>query len=152
MLAKAPSLRAISTPERGWIREVREALGMTAKQLGGRLGISQSAVVQMEKAEIEGTIALRTLRRVAEALECDLKYVFLPKRSFEGVVLSRAQLVAADLARRVNDSMALEAQATDSESVTQQTAELAHDIVRRLDHSLWNPLSEAEVPRRGNAA
>jgi predicted DNA-binding mobile mystery protein A len=152
MLRRAAALRRISTPERGWIREVRLALGMTAAQLGKRLGVSQAAVAQMERAEAAGTISIRALRRAAEALECDFKYVFLPKQSLEQSVRTRAQVLAADIARRVNDSMALEAQATDAESVKQQTSELAEELIRRLDHDLWNPPSEADLPGRGNAA
>jgi predicted DNA-binding mobile mystery protein A len=152
LLEEAASLRRITPPDRGWIREVRLALGMTSSQLGKRLGVSQAAVAQMEKSEVEGTISLRTLGRAAAALECDLKYIFLPKESLERVVRVRARLLAANLARRVNDSMALEAQATDADSVSQQISQLTEELVQGLDHSLWNPLNEADEPGRGNAA
>ena len=151
-LRRARVLRSLSAPERGWIREVRSALGMTTRQLGRRLGISQSAVVQMEKAEEEGTISLNALRRAAAALDCSVAYVLLPKQSLEATVRARAQALAAQMVRRVDDSMALEAQAVGKEFVARRAEELAEELIRRLDRGLWNQLDETDVPGRGNAA
>jgi len=63
--AMEPSVRQ-SKPVRGWIRAIREALGMTAEQLGKRLGVKQPSVVALEQSEEKGSIELATLRRVAE--------------------------------------------------------------------------------------
>ena len=52
-------------PQKGWIRAVRDALGMTAAQLGARMGVSQPTVKKLEVSETEDTIRLATLRRVA---------------------------------------------------------------------------------------
>ena len=35
-------------PPRGWIKAVREALGMTSAQLGRRISVSQPQVLKME--------------------------------------------------------------------------------------------------------
>ena len=43
-------------PPRGWLKAIREALGMTTTQLGQRLGVSQSRVVAIEQAESKGSI------------------------------------------------------------------------------------------------
>src|ERR1700681_3625620 len=72
-----------SAPVRGWIKAVREALGMTTAQLAKRLGIKQPTVVALEQSEAKGSIELATLRRVAEALDCALVYVFVPKKPLE---------------------------------------------------------------------
>ncbi len=83
-----------SRPVRGWIRAIREALGMTAEQLGKRLGVKQPSVVAFEQSEEKGTIELATLRRVAEALDCRLVYALVPNKPLEQTVRDRARLFA----------------------------------------------------------
>ena len=54
-------------PVRGWIKALREALGMSTAQLAKRLGIRQPSLVSLEQSEAKGTIELATLRRVTSA-------------------------------------------------------------------------------------
>jgi predicted DNA-binding mobile mystery protein A len=65
-------------PTGGWLWPVREALGMTTRQLGRRVGVSKTSVTAAERAEREGTITLATLRRYAEGLDCQLVYSLVP--------------------------------------------------------------------------
>jgi len=146
------ALASLSAPQKGWIREVRSALGMTTRQLGRRLGVSQSAAVQMEKAEEDGTISLNALRRAAAAMDCTVAYVLLPKQSLEATVRARAQALAAQMARRVDDSMALEAQAVGKEFQAERVQELTEELIRRLDRGIWNQLDETDQPGRGHSA
>src|SRR6266403_836753 len=67
-------------PLRGWIKAIREALGMSTLQLAKRLKIKQPSVVALEQSEAKGTIELATLRRVAEALDCTLVYALVPNK------------------------------------------------------------------------
>ena len=86
-------------PEHGWIREIRVALGMTSRQLAHRMGESQSAVSQLEQSEVSDRARLETLRRAADALDCNLVYTLVPKTSLEGTLITRARVLAArDLA------------------------------------------------------
>ena len=64
-LQPAENFRA---PPKGWVRALRDALGMTGAQLGSRMGIRPQTVETIEKSEASGTIQLGTLRRAAEAL------------------------------------------------------------------------------------
>jgi len=66
-------------PASGWIASVREALGITLGQIGKRMGSSRQAVQQLEKAEASDRITLGTLRRAAEAMDCELVYALVPK-------------------------------------------------------------------------
>src|SRR4051794_24673568 len=77
-------------PPRGWIRAVREAVGMTAKQLAHKLGVSQPRVIAMENAEQRGAITLNSLNRVAEAFDCTLVYALVPNRTLDAFVRERA--------------------------------------------------------------
>lgn len=97
-------------PARGWIRAIRDAFGMTAEQLGGRLGVSQPTVQKLERSEQEGTIQLSSLRRVAEALNCELVYTFVPREPLERTYETAAREVARRELAAISHSMALEDQ------------------------------------------
>src|SRR5258707_5545247 len=81
-------------PVRGWMKAVREALGMSTAQLAKRLRIKQPSIIALEKSEAKGTIELATLRRMAEALECNLVYALVPKKPLKAMVRSRARALA----------------------------------------------------------
>ena len=97
-------------PVRGWVKAIREALGMSTAQLAKRLGIKQPSVVAIEQSEARGTIELATLRRVAEALDCTLVYVLLPNKPLEQTIRDRARMFTRRLLDPVEHSMMLEDQ------------------------------------------
>ena len=97
-------------PVKGWIRAIREALGMTAEQLASRLGIKQPTLHRLEQSEVQGSIELATLRRVAAALDCTLVYAFVPKQSLEETVRARARNFIRRRRAPVEHSMLLEDQ------------------------------------------
>src|SRR5271165_3015750 len=99
-----------TAPARGWIKAVREALGMTTAQLARRLGIRQPSVIALEQSESKGTIELATLRRAAEALDCTLVYALVPNRPLEVIVGDRARALARRRREPVEHSMLLEDQ------------------------------------------
>src|SRR5271163_3346404 len=99
-----------TSPTRGWIKAVREALGMTTAQLAKRLGIRQPSLVALEQSEAKGTIELATLRRVAEALDCTLVYALVPNKPLETTLRDRARSFARRRRAPVEHSMLLEDQ------------------------------------------
>src|SRR5271169_3043122 len=99
-----------TSPVRGWIKAIREALGMSTAQLAKRLGVKQPSVVAIEQSEAKGTIELATLRRVAEALDCTLVYALVPKKPLEAIVRDRARTFARRRRGPVEHSMLLEDQ------------------------------------------
>jgi predicted DNA-binding mobile mystery protein A len=126
-------VRNYQAPVRGWIRAIREALGMTAEQLAKRLGVKQPSVVAMEQSEVKGSIEFATLRRVAEALDCTLVYAFVPNKPLEGTVRERARAFARKRRGPVEHSMLLEDQ-----KVTAKDAEARLDeIVRETNPRLF---------------
>jgi predicted DNA-binding mobile mystery protein A len=89
------AVRALADrPDQGRMREMRDALGMTTRQLALRMGVSQSAVSQLERSEIADGIRLESLRRAAEALECDLVYALVPRTTLERTMRDRARVLA----------------------------------------------------------
>jgi predicted DNA-binding mobile mystery protein A len=121
----------------GWIRSIRQSLGMTAEQLAKRVGVSQPRVVALEKAEPTGAVELKTLQRYAEALNCHLVYAFVPNEPLEQVVRKRALAVAGERLARVEHSMRLENQGTPPEAQDERLKEAADYLVRHADGSLW---------------
>ena len=97
-------------PVRGWIKAIREALGMTTAQLAQRLKVKQPSIVAIEQSEAKGTIELQTLRRVAEALDCTLVYALVPNRPLEETVRDRARFFLRRRREPVEHSMRLEDQ------------------------------------------
>ena len=84
-------------PQRGWIREIRDALGMSSTDLAARLGISQSTVSELEHSEVHDSIKLGSLRRVADALDCDLFYFLAPRSTLDDAVRTQARRQAERL-------------------------------------------------------
>ena len=97
-------------PNAGWIRAIREALGMTAEDLAARMGVTQSTLTRIERSERTGRIQLDTLERAADALDCELVYALVPRQSLEQTATARAQELARERLRRVQHTMALEDQ------------------------------------------
>jgi predicted DNA-binding mobile mystery protein A len=104
--------RDIPRPSKGWIRAIRQALGVSAGELAGRLGTSRQLPLQLEKSEAEDRITLKSLRTVANALDCDLVYALIPRaESMQGLIENRARSEAKKHVLGVEHSMALENQA-----------------------------------------
>ena len=127
-------LRELARPPRGWIRAVREALGMSAAALAGRLGITAGAVIRLEQSEAADRARLETLRRAADALGCDLVYLLVPRRPLSAVVRDRARELANAQIAAVEQTMRLEDQATG------QASPLEDELTDRLLKSgrLWS--------------
>jgi predicted DNA-binding mobile mystery protein A len=125
----------LATPPDGWIRAVRQALGMSIADLARRLDVTAPAVRKYEAAEAAGTIQLSTLRRVAEALGVELQYALAPRSTLVQLVEERALAVARRELDAVNHSMALEQQRPDPSTDAELVARRARELVE--SSGLW---------------
>ena len=121
-----------AAPARGWIKAVREALGMTTAQLAKRLKVKQPSVVALEQSEAKGTIELATLRRVAEALDCTLIFALVPRKPLEAMVRDRARTFARRRRQPVEHSMLLEDQKVKEQGAEALLDETVRDVNPRL--------------------
>lgn len=125
------SFRAAQTvprPQKGWIRAIREALGVSAADLGRILGVSRQLPLQFEKAEAEDSITLKSLRHVAHGLDCDLIYALVPRTgTMQELAVNRTRALARKSVLGVEHSMALEDQAVGriDEAIEAETRRLA---------------------------
>ena len=109
-LRQAASIVSLETPRGGWIKSIRQALGMTAAQLGKRLRTSPQSVLALEKREVAGTITLATLEKAARALDCQVRVLFVPNHGIEQTVYQRAMDRARDERNQIVHTMGLEGQ------------------------------------------
>ena len=136
-LARSRAAELPVRPPSGWLKAIREALGMTATQLARRLSVVTSTVTRLETSEADDNISLATLRRAAEALDCELRYVLVPRQSLADTLATRANQLARERMAGVAHSMALEAQATSNETVANQTRALADSLLQGPRRELW---------------
>lgn len=124
-----------SPPPKGWVRSIRDALGMSMRQLAKRMQMTAPSIQALEESEANGTIQINTLRRAAEALDCVVIYSVVPKIPLQKMVEDRARIRAIRALNRVSHSMALEDQQVDRdfEKRVQRYIDKAID-----DRSLWD--------------
>ena len=127
-----------SPPRDGWVRVIREALGMSIRQLAERCGLSKTSVHSIETNEAAGRVQLDSLRTVAEAMECDLVYALVPRGSLQKIIDRQAERKARELVDQVSDSMELEAQGVDAAERTNQLEALASEILRDRGRDFWD--------------
>lgn len=130
--------KGVQPPAKGWIRAVREALGMSGRQLASRLKVSQPRVHKLEQNEPAGGVTLKTMRQVAEALDCTFVYALVPHSSLKETVKTQARLVAAERLQRVSHSMLLEAQGLSAEEQQASLDAAIEELVRETPTDLWD--------------
>lgn len=124
-------LRDAQPPKQGWISAVRRALGMTAKQLAERVGLSQPRIAKMELNE--NNLKISTMKKIAEGLDCDFVYGFIPKSSLQETIKRQAHKKAEAILSSVNTNMALENQlADDPQILTDMADEMIAKNIRRI--------------------
>lgn len=137
----AHDLAALSPRQpRGWVRAIRDALGLTVRQFGARLGKSHSTVVALEQGEVAGTLTLAGLQKAAEALDCTLHYVLVPNRPLAAMVRDRARAVAEARLVPIDPTMRLENQGLSEADLAAELDRLTEDYARRGGRRLWDAL------------
>jgi predicted DNA-binding mobile mystery protein A len=128
----------LTRPQRGWVKAIRDALGMTTAQFGRRMGVSQPRASNVEKAEASGKITLESLERAAAALDCRLFYALVPHESLDAQVKARARELAEKHLASVSHSMALEDQKVLDEDTQAQLERLIEQLLKAPGSKLWD--------------
>ena len=124
-------------PKGGWVRTIRSALGMSTAALARRLGIKAPSVRKFEQAEADGAITLRSLQKLADALNCDLRYALVPRKPLAEILIDRAREVAKSNVDPVAHTMALEAQGVSEEHRHQQIETWTRRFLAGPRRELW---------------
>lgn len=124
-------------PATGWVRAIRDSLGMSSAALARRLGVTDSAVRKLEEGEASDSITLATLRKAAQALDCELQYALVPRQPLAAMQSDRALQVAREQVGVAARSMALEDQAVDARITQAQVEEIARSYLAKPRRGLW---------------
>lgn len=137
-LKKFDPLRDSPPPVKGWIRAIRDALGMNGRQLADRLGEHRSRTKQIEQQEMTGSLTFKTIRRIAEALDCVFVYCLVPRTSLEETVRNQAKQVALKRLDRASHTMKLENQALGKAENREILSNMIEEIMDELPANLWD--------------
>jgi predicted DNA-binding mobile mystery protein A len=125
-------------PPKGWLRAIRDALGMTTAQFARRLGVSQPRIIELEQSEVSGSVTLNTLQRAAEALGCRLVYALIPEKPLAETVRERTELIAERQLKAVEQTMRLEDQSVkDATAAKDLRRQFVEELLRRPAR-LWD--------------
>ena len=124
-------------PRSGWVRAIRESLGMSAAAFARRLGMTPVGVRKLESAEASDAITLASLRKLAQALDCELQYALVPRNSLQQQVRDRAEIVARERLRPIAHSMALEDQAVQGPQNKLQLEAAIKELIEGSRRELW---------------
>lgn len=138
-----------SRPNVGWVKTIREALSMSSQQLANRLGLSRARVAQLEHAENNDGVTLRTLKEVADALGCEFVYAIVPKgnSTLEEIIKKRAEQIAMERVARVAHTMSLEDQSINTQSLTVRVKEQTKQYLTHLNKKLWTETLKSEIKK-----
>lgn len=133
------SVTKISPPPTGWIKAVRTALGMSLQQLGTKLSITKQSLQNIERREKDGSVTIKTLREVANALDMELVYGLVPKDgTMDALINRKAKELATKIVMRTSHTMKLEGQENDKKRIQKAIGERAASIKNEMPKILWD--------------
>lgn len=125
-------------PRGGWVRAIREALGMSQAQLAERAGISRVTVQKLELAEARRRITLDSLDRLATALGCHVAVALIPRGGSREELRERAASVKAEaLLKPTEHSMKLEGQDVSLAARQRLKENLIESLLKGSPRKLW---------------
>ncbi len=134
----APTAKVVAPPI-GWSKAVRMALGISLQQLAKKLSVTKQSVLELERRERQGGITIKSLRELANALDMELVYGFVPKDgSLDALIEKNARALAKQIVARASVTMQLEDQQNTPERIETAIAEHTEKIKRELPKILWD--------------
>jgi predicted DNA-binding mobile mystery protein A len=134
----AASLAGLKNPPEGWLRTVRNALGMSGAELAKKMSVTRARVTQAEHAELTGGITLKSMRATAEAMGCRFVYAIIPSSGrVEDIITAQARKKAMALVGAASKHMALENQALPDDKIAQEVERLTREIAQEMPPDLW---------------
>jgi predicted DNA-binding mobile mystery protein A len=135
-------MKPAALPRSGWIRTIRDALGISQSQIAARVGVSRATVQQWERAESRRRITVHSLDQVAAAMGCTVALAIVPKVGTLDDVRRRQARAKAIAIVRKEDSLP-----DDPDAVTDLTAvqrrrvdRIVARLLRGSPRRLWKQL------------
>ncbi|VAW94043.1 HigA protein (antitoxin to HigB) [hydrothermal vent metagenome] len=131
-------VQEISLPPEGWLCTARKSLKMSGAQLARRLGVSRAQVSKTEKNELPGSVTIKTMQHMAEAMGYRFVYAIVPEKTVKDVIEARARKKATAIVERTNKHMALEGQTLSSQQIQFEIERLQKDMMDRQPSDFWD--------------
>lgn len=136
--SKLKKFHDFEIPENGWINKIRNTLDITFAYIATKLKTSPQVIKKFEQNEIDGSITLNTLKKVADAMECSLVYAFIPKeKSFESLVDKKADKISEYISSGISNSMNLEHQKLNKSALAKHKKQMKNDLLKNNLKNLW---------------
>jgi predicted DNA-binding mobile mystery protein A len=131
-------LQHVIVPPIGWIKAIRNGIGMSMEQLGKKLFITKQGVMDIEKREKEGAITIKSMQEIAKAIDMQFVYGFVPNAgSLDQMIEMRALEMATKIVQRTSTTMKLEDQVNSKERIEKAIKERAAEIINKTPKILW---------------
>jgi predicted DNA-binding mobile mystery protein A len=126
-------------PSSGWVFAIRQALGMSLRQVGSRMKITPQSVRDIEEREKDGSVSIKALRNFGAAMDLKLIYGFIPERGkLEDMIKVRVEELASEIVSRTSASMKLEEQENSRSRIKKAVSEKAGEIMREMPRYIWD--------------
>jgi predicted DNA-binding mobile mystery protein A len=131
------ALKGTPPPMRGWVRAIRDALGMTGEQLARRLGVKKQRIAALEKGEMASTVTINSMKKAAEAMDCVFTYALVPRDSLQANVERQARKYAEKIHANIQHSMLLEQQGLQAVEAQYGIDINTEKFVRETARDIW---------------
>ena len=129
----------MTIPQSGWVFIIRQALGMSMRQLGNKMGITAQSVREIEEREKKGTVSLKVLKQFGKSLNLKLIYGFIPENGkLEEIIEKRAYELATEIVKRTSVTMKIENQENNPKRIKKAIGEKANEIIREMPKYIWD--------------
>jgi len=118
-----------------WIRIIRTSLRMTQAELARRAGVNQANLVAIERGTTDPR--LNTLKKIFNALSCDLLVEPRPRQPFNEILRGKARSLAITRLKQSMGTMALENQAPNAEVFQALVEKRTDEILNDSREHLW---------------
>jgi predicted DNA-binding mobile mystery protein A len=137
-LSPLKDLAISGMPKQGWIRTIREALGMTSGQLAKKAGLGQPRISRLENAEMAGDLKVSSLQKIAKALGMRLVYGFVSEGALEDMVRNQAKKIVLRRMERLDRTMQLEQQGLSDEEKSKAVEDMIDKLLMENAKDLWD--------------
>lgn len=137
-LSKLKPILSTPVPKDGWVKTIREALGMTTYDLANKTGVDQSRISRIEASEAKQEIKLSTLKKMADGLGVKFVYGFVPEDGLEEIVQAQAMKIAKKRLNRIDHSMKLELQGLSDKEQEKALNDLIDKILVEEHKNFWD--------------
>ena len=137
-LSKLKPILSTPVPKDGWVKTIREALGMTTYDLANKTDVDQSRISRIEASEAKQEIKLSTLKKMADGLGVKFVYGFVPEDGLEEIVQAQAMKIAKKRLNRIDHSMKLELQGLSDKEQEKALNDLIDKILVEEHKNFWD--------------